>query len=184
MTLSLDDVRLVLLWDLYGRSWDALAARLAATTFTVSGWTERARRLAAVGGLALRRRCRRATVAEREDAVRWLVGLAPRPAPAAVDATVRSATTRALVTRLRTSFPAMPRAEMEELIRRGSHVVTELVALLARARLTSAGRALLWPVVVAGEIGDPGTIGVLARLLRHHSIEIATAAAEALGRIG
>ncbi|MCC6848554.1 MAG: HEAT repeat domain-containing protein [Deltaproteobacteria bacterium] len=174
----------MLLWEHYGRSWRVLAARLAATTLAARDGVERAARLAASDGLALRRRCGRATAAEREDAVRWLVGIAPRPAPAAVEATVRSASTRVLLDRLRTSFPRMPRPEMEELIRRGSEVVADLVLLLARTRLASAGRALLWPVVVAGEIGDPGAIGVLARLLRHRSSEIATAAAEALGRIG
>ncbi len=183
MVLSGIDVRLGLLWGAFGFSWETLAKRLRATPFADVEPTL-ARLATKDGTQALRRVCRDATRADREAAVRWLVALGPRTSPMAPQADMAKVATPTLVDRMRHSFPAMPRREMAELIRRGPDVLPALLAILRRAETRPRTRGLLWAVVVVGKTRAVDAVAALAPLLRHPSSEIASAAAEALGHIG
>ena len=183
MVLSVIDVRLALLWREFGFSWEALAKRLRATPFVDVG-SSLSRLATQDGARMLRRVCRDATLAEREAAVRWLVALGPRPLSVVPDAEMAKLATSALVDRMQRSFPAMPRREMMELVRRGQVALPALITILRRARINPRMRGLLWAIIVVGGIGAVEAVEPLAWLLRHPSSEIASAAAETLGGIG
>jgi len=190
LRFSMADFWLCLLWRHCGHSWTAL--------------TERVRQAPGAGEKLHAVECLRARVEEAacphpmvlfarppsvpdvEDALRWLsapsidrVGVAPQ-----MDEDIAGLDTTSLLQRLRSQIPAMPRREMEELLRRGDESVRALTTFL---RERAAGRTTgdpLWAIVVLGEFRRPESIDAIGRFLGSDEVSLATAASEALGKIG
>jgi len=190
---SIADFWLCLLWGHVGHSWEALEERLAAVpggggrVMAMHGL--RARLEQARVASPARLLGQRTAAADLEEALCWLSeppqGAAPAAPSCAPDPAVADLTTAQLFSRLGTSFPRMPRAEMEECLRRGTEVLPGCVALLRGKGVAGGLTDPVWAIVVLGELRDPRAVDVLAHWLTvDEETGVAVAAAEALGKIG
>jgi hypothetical protein len=191
VTFTMADFWLCLLWRHTGQSWAALEAR-------VSQAPRPGDKLAAVRTLRehlLRVGCpdpfgllvQESTIADIEDALRWLNepdASAPGPPSAPPDHATATLPTATLVDRVVASQRRMPRREMEELLRRGGSVLPALTSLLDGERRPGGAQNPLWIIVMLGELRRPAAIAALGRFLACDDGELATAASEALGKIG
>jgi hypothetical protein len=190
MLLSGVDVWLCVLWRHYGRSWCALERRV---TDAPGGAEKR-------GAVAhLRARLTVAGCSEPpdvpsetaraglEDALRWLDDPGPGGVGAPTlepDEEMADLSTAMLLRRLQGCVPWMPRREMQELIRRGAAAVPGLEQLIRDREHNCSERAVLWAIVVLGELRHPSAIEVLGTCLGSEGLAAGEAAAEALGKIG
>jgi hypothetical protein len=190
LRFSMSDFWLSILWRHRDHSWPALVERVR----QAPGASEK---LQAVEHLRVRLEkaacphpvalfARRPSVADVEDALRWLntpsiesVGAEPR-----VDGGVAALDTAVLVERLRSDAPAMPRREMEELLRRGDETVRALVSFLCERAAGRLNGDPLWAIIVLGELRRPESVDAIGRFLGWDETSLATAASEALGKIG
>jgi hypothetical protein len=186
LRFSMEDCWLSLLWRHCGHSWAALTERVrqAPGTGEKLDAIDRLRARVAEAGCShpLALFARPPSVADVEDALRWLS--APSPDAASGDDGRAALDTAVLVERLRSGVAAMPRPEMEELLRRGDGSVRALTAYLRERAARRTTGDPLWAIVVLGELRRPEGIEAIGPFLGGDEVSVATAASEALGKIG
>jgi hypothetical protein len=190
VTFTIADFWLCLLWRHAGHSWTALEARVtqaprpADKLAAVRTLREHLHRVGCPDPFGLL--VQETTVADIEDALCWLNepdASAAGPPSAPPDHATGTLPTATLVDRVVASQPRMPRQEMEELLRRGDGALPALTSLLDGGRRPGEENPL-WIIVILGELRRPAAIAALGRFLACDDGELATAAAEALGKIG
>jgi hypothetical protein len=190
LRFSMEDCWLSLLWRHCGHSWAALVERVRQAPGSggkLQAIASLRTRIAAAGcshPMALF--VRAPSFADLEDALRWVSTPSPETvgAEAHTDDGSAMVDTALLVDRLRSGLAAMPRSEMEELLRRGDESVRALTTYLRERAARRTTGDPLWAIVVLGELRRPEGVEAIGHFLGGDEVSIATAASEALGKIG